>query len=516
MGPPLLPTPSLFVGEPIVAREPLPYLWGPDANGFMFGAGDPFRPGTFQTSKSNNPDATPNNAYDLVPPSEPVLGGQILDGLSLVASSKRWWQLQPSQDPATQWNPVEMPTGRGLAAPYGHTTDGLRVYFWAKDGIYAMVPNQPGQLLTTDIGNLFPQGEIGITHGFDVVYAGYTIQAPDYRYAASFRLSVMNSVLRAHYRDCNGVPRTLVCDMSLDENNQLVARWSVDQYADPMVVSYQPVQPPSTLLSNAERYQELYYADTNGGVWQETDLHNDGIFPIPAWLATPEWDGGDSRVRKDFMDSMVDMISPSGGVMTAVFNTQMIRPDQNIPVNTIRTQSLVPIGQEGDAELPDRILMVPSIGILFRWVDDFRVLNPTPDSCPTSGIVTTLYEYSLEFVPQPVQVRSFESIWTNCGIDGYFFIYRMRIAYQADAPVTLQISAFDGISPSPVTLPATGGGYAKTEFVPTANKMLLAKFQLTSSGDFAPLEEDTEILVCQWGRTGFCTKCIGFGGRSNP
>jgi len=510
--------PVLFIGEPIVANQPLPYLWGPDANGFMFGCGDPFRPGTFQTSKANDPDSTTNNAYDLTPPSEPCLGGQIMDGLSLVASSKRWWMLQPSQDPARQWNPVEMPTGRGLAAPYAHATDGKMVYFWAKDGIMAMVPSQPGQMLTNDIGNLFPQGETGITHGFDITYAGYTIWAPEYRYAASFRLSVMNYILRAHYRDCHGTPRTLVCDMTPDAQGQLITRWSVDDYSAPMVASLQPIQPPATLLSTTERYQELYYVDTNGGVWQETDLHNDDEHPIQVWLSTAEWDGGDSRVRKDWMDSMVDVLSPSGGTLHPVSNGRILGDEQEIDEEDERTQILVPVGEEGPGEPPHRKMDVTALGILFRWSDDFHLLNPNPNSCPTSGLITTLYEYTLEFVPQPVQIKSWESIWVNCGLDGYWFIYRMRIAYQTDGddPVHLKIDAYDRTAPEEIDLPGTNGRYVKTEFVPTYNKFLLAKFHLTSDEPFALIEEDTEIVACQWGRTGMCTKCNGFGGRANP
>jgi hypothetical protein len=422
--------PDIFVAEPIVANQHLPYLFGPDANGVIFACGDPFRPGMFQGAKPNAPDATPNNAYDLCPSSEPLLGGQVLDGLPVIASSKRWWMLQPSGNPV-QPNPVEMPTGRGLAAPYAHTTDGMRFYFWAKDGIMAAVPNQPGQMLTLDIANLFPQGETGITHGYDIKYADYTIWAPEYKYVSQFRLSVMNYILRAHYRDCSGTPRTLVCDMTPDDQGQLVPRWSVDEYADPMVTSFQPIQPPATLvapMSTATRYEELYYADHNGGVWREVDLHNDSTHPIPVWLSTPEFDGGDSRVRKDWMDSMIDMLSPSGGTLSPVANGQILGEAQEIEEEDERTQQLIKVGEEGEEEPPHKKMDATALGVLFRWTDDFTKLNPTPDSCPKFELVTTLYEWTMEFVPQPVEVKSWESIWTNCGLDGYLFIYRMRVA----------------------------------------------------------------------------------------
>jgi hypothetical protein len=201
-----------------------------------------------------------------------------------------------------------------------------------------------------------------------------------------------------------------------------------------------------------------------------------------------------------------------------VANGQILTVGRPIDATSDRTQQLIPVGAEGLSEPPHAAMDATALGILFRWTDDFTILNPIPDSCPKFEIVTTLYEWTMEFVPQPVTVKSWESIWTTCGLDGYWFIYRMRIAYQTvgNDPVRLRIDAYDRTAPEEIDLPPTNGGYAKIEFVPTYNKFLLAKFHLTSAGEFAPILEDTEIIACQWGRTGLCTKCPGFGGNVNP
>lgn len=505
--------PSIFIAEPIVANQHLPYLWGPDAAGIMYACGDPLRPGTFQGSKPNAPDATPDTAYDLVAPSEPLLGGQIIDGLSLVASSKRWWQLQPALSSAQQWNPIETPAGRGLAAPYGHATDGRLIYFWAKDGIYAMQPGLPAQSLTdADLGNLFPQAETGITIGFDVMYAGFKIFAPDYRFAAWFRLSVMNSMLRAHYWDRHGHVRTLVLDMTPDSAGSPRMAWSVDDYHDPVMVSYQPVQPPAAVQTiGSTSYPENYFGDQNGRVWQETDIHNDGHHPIPVALATSEFDGGDERVRKEWLDAMVDILSPSrGGTLQPVANGEVI-PDVvgEIPVEHKRTQHIIPITkEEGEPAHDEPELQPTDLGLLFHWTDDFREIHHP----------TVLYKWTQEWINQPVEIKTWESNHVTCGLDGYWFIYRLRIAYETagDDPVLLRIEAYDGMSPDEIELPGTRGEYRKTEFVPSANKGLLFQFTATSENRFALIEEACEIVACQWGRTGCCIKCNGLGGNANP
>jgi hypothetical protein len=215
------------------------------------------------------------------------------------------------------------------------------------------------------------------------------------------------------------------------------------------------------------------------------------------------------------MDSMIDMLPPSGGNVRLVSNGQTFGSGAELPTANERIQRLIPVGEERPGEPVKDVI---SAGIVFQWFDDFTKLNPNPDSCPSSGLVTTLYEWSMEYVPQPVLIRSWESIWTTCGLDGYWFIYRLRIAYETEGsdPVRLFIEAYDRNQPEIIELPGTNGEYRKTEFVPTFNKFLMAKFHATCPTDWALIEEDCEIVACQWGRTGMCTKCNGLGGNANP
>lgn len=486
---------TLVVNEPIVANQPLPYLWGPDANGVVFGCGDPLRPGVLYSAKQLNPDATPNNVYDLSPPSEPLLGGEIVDGLSLVASSRRWWQLQPAFTLPQRWLPIETPAGRGLAAPFGHCTDGKSIYFWAKDGICAMVPGLPAIALTdADLANLFPRDGVP---GKDVTYAGYTFYAPDYSRAAQFRLSIINSILRAHYYDSNGNARLIVCDLQADSAGQPRLAWSADFGPDALTTSCQPEQPPGSLASVGISYAQAYFADAVGKVYTESDLSNDNGVAIACALGVPEWNADDARIPKQWLDAMVDAVpaGSAGILVTPASGGVAVGTPAAIAQGVTRLLSVVPLGNP----------LGNFLGVILSWSDNFL----------TQSVPTTILEWSPEFVAQPLLIRSWKSVPTSHGIQGYHHIRKIVFAYltQGVNPVTLTISATDGTSPAVLSLPGTGGLYQKVEFVPTFNKGLLFTYQGACPDAWAPIEQDCEIHVGAWERSGPYSVFTGLGGR---
>jgi hypothetical protein len=215
---------SLQILEPNLACQRLPYLWGPNTQGDIFGCGDPLRPGTVSYIKEHNPDSAPDSYnLELTDPSEPLLGGAIIGGSSLVASSKRWWALNPAFDTPQRYYAVERQIGRGLAAPYGHYADGKLIYFWAKDGIWVTDGSTGESLTDTDLYNLFPHEGVA---GQDITYMGYTVYAPDYKRASTFRLGGCNGFLYADYQDTSEIYRTLVYDIKLKA-------WSLDEYDFP-------------------------------------------------------------------------------------------------------------------------------------------------------------------------------------------------------------------------------------------------------------------------------------------
>lgn len=335
IGPSILPD-YFWVLEPKVARQILPYLWGPDAAGTFFGVGDTLRPGSVYFSKSNQPDATSDRYnLELSPPSEPLIGGGLVRGVSLVASTQRWWALYPAFGTATRYNPIEQTVGKGLLTPYGHCSDGERIFFWGRDGIYA-TNGQPAQSLTDpDLYNIFPhEGVLGV----NVLRNTVTYYAPDYGRAATFRLSRVNTYLYADYQDTSGIARTIVCDLR-------TGGWSQDIYANAMDVHYGTEQQEGPLLTSGSAYPLGIMADTSGKVYTQVDCVNDNGTPIPCLVATFEWDGGDQRAQPLFGDSYLDCVPVSGLTVTPVsLGTGVATPTIIAPSSS---RQFVPISVNG-------------------------------------------------------------------------------------------------------------------------------------------------------------------------
>src|SRR6185312_14447119 len=76
-------TVTFEIPEPILAGQPLPYVWGPDQQGRYFGAGDALNPGRVYVTNADADGgvegASDQTVLEVSSPSEPVLGGVILE-----------------------------------------------------------------------------------------------------------------------------------------------------------------------------------------------------------------------------------------------------------------------------------------------------------------------------------------------------------------------------------------------------------------------------------------------------
>lgn len=472
------------IQEPALARQPLPYLWGPDADGTVFACGDPLRPGTLYFSKPNAPDSAPDAFNtEITPPTEPLLGGEILDGLSLVGSSERWWALYPQPSSPARYNVVQQPILRGIAAPFGHCTDSVSIYFWAKDGIWS---STKGSLTDGDLYNLFPHEGVP---GKSIVYAGHTVQPPDYSRTGTFRLTCSNGYLYAVYQDSSGIYRTLVLDLKR-------MAWSVDVYSPTTTAFCHPEQQAGTVLSTTALYPELLMATVDGRVAQQTVNVNDLDAGIACLVAVPEFDGGDVRAPKQWGDGFLDLVPAAAASVSA---TPMALGAAAAPATSLAvagTRQRLPISVGG-------VVVSDFLGLLLAWTDDFN----------SQTVPTQLYIWQPSFVVQPARTIAWYTFGTAFGQDGYMHIREIAVAYVAAADVTLTIVSFDGQSPAPITLPATSGQYRKVMIPLTANKGQLYRFAATSSADFQFFFDEWETHVGQWRRSGPYASVRGFGGR---
>ncbi|MGH7183661.1 MAG: hypothetical protein ACREJN_17025, partial [Nitrospiraceae bacterium] len=311
----------------------------------------------------------------------------------------------------------------------------------------------------------------------DYVYGGKTVYAPDYKYAIQFRLAYRDFFLFFDYRDSTGTARTLVADLRNPEE----PAWCVDIYADPISVHCPTEQQAGTLMSTGSAYPLLLMGDDNGKVHVVADTINDNTVPIDAAVATFEYNGGDIRADQLFNDEFLDLIPAS---LTGVDATIMqgglaAQALVNIPNSVTRVQTNVPIGLE-----------LTYMGVLLEWTDDFT----------SQTFATLLRSWQPMYQAVPVSVFIWKNQGTDFGLLGYKHIRQVLFAYKSVAPVTMTVTAYDGLSPVIITFPSTGGVLKKTQFPFSANKGLLFFIEGSSTGEWQPYLAECEWYVGSWGR----------------
>jgi len=475
-------TPALFtVQEPILARQPNPYFWGPDANGFFFGCGDYFRPGTVSNTKPYNPDSAPQSYnQDLCPPSEPLMGGAILGGLSFVASSNNWWGLYPAFSGTKLFTPLVKNVGRAPVSPW-MCTDKTRIFFVARDCIASTTGEGYRSHTDADLYTLFPHEGVP---GADITRNGVTYYAPDYSRCASFRLSTVNGFLFFDYEDSTGTRRTLTgrIDHGTDALGNTTTAWCQDQYADSIRCRHAIEQPEGTLTSSpAAVYPLVVMGDGNGDVWTEANNSNDDQSPIPVVLATFEWDGGSDRNGGQWDNAYLDCYPRSDITVTPVMFGTGVVPATTIDAATTRQLRMVSV---------DDGAVFRYLGLQFNWIDDFTL----------TSLPTTLLEW--RFYALPDGVYTWNSQWMSHGLNGYQHVARIECAYAADAAVTLSFEAFDGTAAQDVVLPSTGGVYQKKLITLTQNKFYLVRYSAVSTAPMQIYQDAWTVFVGPWARQG--------------
>ena len=234
----------------------------------------------------------------------------------------------------------------------------------------------------------------------------------------------------------------------------------------------------------------------SGNLWRQTDLHNDNTTPIPCLVGTFEFTGGDIRANDLWNDAVLNCTPGSAITLTPVCYGTAIAAPTIIPASGVRDTYIANINVSSNF-----------LGLQLSWTDNFLIVNS-----PTS-----LFFWQPMSETLPITLNIWQPEGTGFGIDGFKFIDRMLIAYRSSAPVTLTITAYDGTSPSPITLPSTGGDYRKTVFPLTVNKGLLFFFSASCASAWQPYLDEWEIHIGQWGRNGPCAvlkdlpKLIGAG-----
>jgi hypothetical protein len=302
------------IAEPILAAQPLPSLWGPtDNTAYYFGCGDFLRPGTLYFTKGNAPDSAPDtNQIEATSPSEPLMGGCVVDGISMVFSTERAWLCYPTFTTAlatvsgvqgSPFNLILSIADRGLYIRNCLCVEGgINVFFRGKDGIYVSPGGSGSQSLTDkQIYNLFPhEGNTSDgTGGFvpqPVQIGPYTVWPPDDTQPSAQQLSFANGYLYYDYQDVNSVPRTLVYDVA-------AKGWSVDVYAGVVTIH---------ALEEGPNVNGTLVGTTGGTIsaligTADPTINSESATSI---VATGAVDGGDARAYMTVGDVFVRIQAP--------------------------------------------------------------------------------------------------------------------------------------------------------------------------------------------------------------
>ena len=197
------------IAEPILANQPLPYMFGPTDNiNYIFAVGDPLRPGTLYWCSGSNLDAWPQtNQFDVTDPSEPLVNGDMSGGRGVLFSIKRAWFIMPNFINAlanvtgtsgSTWTLEATSIDRGLFIPRCVAVEGGgNVFFRVDDGIHWSRNGAASVSITDD--DLYPLFVHEGSTPEPIVRNGVTVYPPNDANPESQQFSIQNGYLYYDY-----------------------------------------------------------------------------------------------------------------------------------------------------------------------------------------------------------------------------------------------------------------------------------------------------------------------------
>lgn len=223
------------IPEPILAAQPLPYVFGPTDNiNFELAVGSPYSPGKYYWCKGSNFDAAPDtNQADLTDPGEALVNGAMSSGLAVIASIRRAWIIEPNfyNAQATSTGTIgsifssqstEIP--RGLYIPRCIVVEGGgRTFMRVQDGWIVTVGGGPAKSITDEtLYPIFPhEGSTPVA----VVRNGVTVWPPDDTKPQLQQVGIQANFMYWDYQGTDGNPHTLVFDID-------AMAWILDAYTE--------------------------------------------------------------------------------------------------------------------------------------------------------------------------------------------------------------------------------------------------------------------------------------------
>ena len=461
------------IAQPILAQQPIPSLWGPDAYGFMHGGGDPNQPQAYLWTKAYNPDSAPDtNRLLLTSPSETVMGGGIVNGISMAFSQLRAWLMYPNFADAqattegtvgTPWTPVPASVTRGLyirncICPLG----GKELAFRAVDGICVTSGGAEKSLTDERLYNLFPHEDF-IPQ--PVKIGPFTVYPPNDNLPQT--LTYQNGYLYYDYTGSDGTPHTLVFD-------EAAKGWSVD-VGNPVFVCHGS----DYGASSGNPVSDTLVGCVDGSV---RNLQSGGGEIVASVVATGADNAGDARALKRIGDVFVKaLIEASNPIALSFYSAQYESSVGGLsPTSLTGTGELAPYIVDGGGAAID----ILDLEMVLSW--------PT-----RSGNELDLWQPVLMPLPAAILSRRTDGIAVG---RGYQHVYLVNATFAATAPVTLKLNTDQGVFTQTWGASGTLAVLTRVMEKMPPNKFKVCEYQIASEEPFYLF--GFEIWVGSWGRSG--------------
>lgn len=292
--------------EPLMDGQALPVIFGPFGTGvsgeFFFGLGDPVNPGYLYWTNGNDPESCGDiNILEIAGPSEPLLGGTIIDGIIFVWSDRRSWRIFPSfsggdSGSGSQFYAQETAMGKGLTSRWCVTV-GDQIYFVSWDGIYATRGDAVASLTDETLAPLFRRDGTDTktaSYGSEILPQLGSLTPISFAGAdlPKMRLTYSKDGLYFHYRGVNSSNKTLYYSF-------LTQGWVEDTLADDSIIL--------TSRQYGGGTDQVLLGSESGKLFSYSQLNLDEGQRIPVRLVTSEETWDDSRSLKQLGDFMLDL-----------------------------------------------------------------------------------------------------------------------------------------------------------------------------------------------------------------
>ncbi len=434
-----------------VLEQPLQFIWGPYTGSFIFGCGDPNRPGYLYWCNAASPDAwASTNNVEVSQSSDPLQNGCIWNGQPWVFSKEAFYPIFPSPIGSGQFVPLPGLAGHGLEARWGlcGNKSTPAIWFVGKDAVYE---TQGGPALNITDEDLWP------------LFHGTTVEgnAPiDWTQEDRIRLAFFDQELWFTFQDTNGKIQNWICEIAKAH------RWRQATYPSGPYVVYAQPETTNVLLFGT--------ADGNCLIQSDTAI-TDNTVGIAFQGRTGFYDDPDPQSLKEYgsivldVNAKLDIITP-----TAYFNdgTVLSVVGANLSGNG-RAQTSVPLSD--------------------TYARSFAI-----DLSGTAKLSSpVLYGFEFFYRLDVVPLTHIETPASSYGLPGYTHWFQGYITLRSKTTVTLTVTS--EIGTQTITIPSTGGAKVKNLVQPILNKSKLYSFALDSSSPFRVYSEDSFFQLMPWG-----------------